>query len=138
MFGFKGRVAETLFNYLPGSGTQQQHYLGNIFKDETLLRIYKTYHLDELCRYGYTFEIEQQKHIVVYGFLGFVCQLLSPEKLNQFIVRNFLSETSHLMPTQFKNRDLQSQYNYFAVWPITKMRWSPLNCMTNFCSGVRY
>ncbi|MBV5312888.1 MAG: hypothetical protein JZU47_06305 [Prolixibacteraceae bacterium] len=114
MFGFKGKVAETLFNYLPGSGTQLQHYLGNLFKDETLLKIYKTHHLDELCRYGYTFDIEKQKHILVYGFLGFVCQWLSPEKLSQFIIRNFLSETSHLMPTQFKNRDLQSQCNYFC------------------------
>lgn len=114
MFGFKGKVAETLFNYMPGSGTQLQHYLGNLFKDETLFKIYKTYHLDELCRYGRTFDIDKQKHILVYGFLGFICQWLSPEKLNQFIVRNYLSETSHLMPTQFKNRDLQSQCSYFS------------------------
>jgi len=114
MYGFKGIVAETLFSYMPGSGTQLQHYLGNLFKDDILHKIYKTYHLDVLCRYGYTFDIEKQKHILVYGFLGFVCQWLIPEKLNQFIIRNFLSETSHLMPTQFKNRDLQSQCNYFC------------------------
>lgn len=114
MFGFKGKVAETLFNYMPGSGTQLQHYLGNLFKDETLLKIYRTYHLDELSRYGNAFDLEKQKHILVYGFLGFVCQWMSPEKLNQFIVRNFLSETNHLMPTQFKNRDLQSQCSYFS------------------------
>jgi dsRNA-specific ribonuclease len=114
MFGFKGKVAETLFNYMPGSGTQLQHYLGNIFKEDTLLKIYKTYHLDVLCRYGTTFDIEKQKHILVYGFLGFICQWLSPEKLNQFIVLNFLAETSHLMPTQFKNQDLQNQCNYFC------------------------
>lgn len=114
MFGFKGKVAEALFNYMPGSGTQLQHYLGNLFKEEILLKIYKNHHLDELCRYGYTFDIEKQKHILVYGFLGFIGQWLSPEKLNQFIVRNFLAETSHLMPTQFKNRDLQSQCNYFC------------------------
>ncbi|HPS13090.1 MAG TPA: hypothetical protein PLB87_07425 [Prolixibacteraceae bacterium] len=114
MFGFKGKVADTLFNYMPGTGTQLQHYLGNLFKDEILLKIYDAYYLGELCRYGNDFNIAKQKHIVVYGFLGFVCKWLSPEKLDQFITRNFLAGTNHLMPTQFRNCDLQSQCNYFS------------------------
>ena len=80
MFGFKGKVAETLFRYMPGTGTQIQHFLGNLFKDEILLKIYDTYNLHEICRFGSSFDINKQKHIIVYGFLGFVSQWLSSEK----------------------------------------------------------
>jgi hypothetical protein len=40
MYGFKGKVAELVFNFVTGSGKPLQHYLGNIFKDDILLKIF--------------------------------------------------------------------------------------------------
>jgi len=115
MYGFKGKVAELLFNYQPNGGTQLQHYLGNIFKDEILNRIFEKYQLSELIRFGSSFDAQKHKHIFVYGFLGFICKYASPEKLNQFIVDHFLIGTEHLIPGFDQNKDYWAQCNYFAL-----------------------
>jgi len=114
MFGFKGKVAEILFNYLAIEGTQLQHYLGNIFKEDILLRIFDKYKLNHYIRYDTNFDYLKHRHIFVFGFLGFLLQNSSVEKLNEFITKNFLSGTEHLIPGNFHNHDVFAQCDYFC------------------------
>jgi len=114
MSAFKGRTAELLFNYIPGSGTQLQHYLGNLFKVEYLLKVFDKYMLEPLCRFGQGLDAEKQKHLFVFGFLVFLVEHLEKEPLYRFIHQNFIIHTSHLMPGNRSNRDLLSQCRYFA------------------------
>ncbi len=114
MYGFKGKLAELLFDYQPCEGTQLQHFLGNIFKEEFLHRIFEKYKLENLIRFRNNFDAQKHKHIFVYGLLGFVCKYQAPEKMNQFIVNNFLTGTEHLIPGFDRNKDFLAQCNYFA------------------------
>ena len=115
MYGFKGKVAELLFNYQPNTGTQLQHFLGNIFKEEILDRIFEKYGLSALIRFGSGFDAQKHRHIFVYGFLGFICKYTSPDKLNQFIVNHFLIGNEHLIPGFDHNKDYLAQCNYFSL-----------------------
>ncbi len=115
MYGFKGQVAEILYNYLPAEGTQLQHYLGNIFKDEILIRIFDKYKLINYIRFSPEFDSIKHRHIFVYGFLGFLLKYAKTEKLNKFIINNFLVGTEHLIPSYSHNKDIKSQCNYFAM-----------------------
>jgi hypothetical protein len=115
MFGFRGKVAELLYDYQPLGGTQLQHYLGNIFKEELLNRIYAKFELGKIIRFGEGFDVQKHKHIFVYGLLGFLCKYASVEKLNRFIVNHFLIGTEHLIPGFAHNKDTFAQCNYFTM-----------------------
>lgn len=114
MYGFKGKVCSLLFNFLPLDGTNLQHYLGNLFKNEFLNTIYEKYQLENLIRFGENFDVVKHKHIFVYGFLGFICQYATNDKINQFIYHNFLINTKHLIPKPFHNKDFWAQLNYLS------------------------
>jgi dsRNA-specific ribonuclease len=138
MYGFKGKVAELVFNFVPGSGTQLQHYLGNIFKDDLLLKVFDRYRLRPLCRFGSSFDIQKQKHVMAYGFLGFIFSHLETAKLEQFIIQNFIEGSYHLLPGQNHNRDLLSQCNYFARLRFNKKPVLQIQKLDNgnFCASV--
>lgn len=114
MYAFKGKVAEIMSKYIPLSGTQLQHYLGNVFSTKQLERIYGRYHLSRLVRYGKSFPIEKKHHLFVYALLGFVYEFAEEKYLNRFIYRNFLAETEHLMPIHTTNNDLRSKFIFLS------------------------
>ncbi len=114
MYAFKGKVAEVLRKYIPLSGKQLQHYLGNIFKHNELEKIYSHYHLDRMVRYGKDFPIADKHHLFVYALLGFMVEFAEEKHLLRFIYRNFLATTEHLLPTKKANKDLRSQFIYLA------------------------
>ncbi len=114
MYLFKGKLAELLYTYVQGTGVQLQHYLGNIFKNEVLIKIYERYKLGQLCRYGSKFDIENQKVLMVYGFLGFIAQHSPEDKLKRFVYTNFLKDTDHLMPWSNLSKDPWAQCNYLC------------------------
>ncbi len=114
MYAFKGKVAELMRKYIPLTGKQLQHYLGNVFKNKQLEEIYKRYHLERCVRYGEGFALEKHHHIFVYALLGFVYQYAEEQHLLQFIYRNFLATTEHLMPGKPKNKDLWAQCLYLS------------------------
>jgi hypothetical protein len=114
MFGFKGEVANLAIRLMPGNGKQLQYFLGNIFASEKLKRIFDRYQLGPLCRFGKGFDIEKHKHIMVYGFMGFVSEFASEAKLERFIMKNFFEGNSHLFPGFSHNRDLLAQLTYFS------------------------
>lgn len=127
MYAFRGKVAEIMSKYIPLSGTQLQHYLGNVFSAKQLEKIYGRYHLSRLVRYGKSFPIEKKHHLFVYALLGFVYEFAEEKYLNRFIYRNFLSETEHLIPVKAVNNDIRSKFillskMYYNVFPeMTEM-----------------
>jgi dsRNA-specific ribonuclease len=72
MYAFKGLVAEIPYTWFPLEGTQLQHTLGNLFKPEILDWIFVYYDLDKLIRYGLEFDANKQRHIFVFGLLGYL------------------------------------------------------------------
>lgn len=113
MYAFKGKTAMVLYKYIPASGTQLQHFLGNIFKNPFLSKIFDSYNLNEFIRYGKNFDAENYKHIFVFGLLGFICENTSENIIENFIVRNFLLGNENLIPNKTKG-DVVSQCNYFS------------------------
>lgn len=114
MFAFKGKVAEVMRKYVPLTGTQLQHYLGNVFKSKQLEKIYKKYQLNRLVRHGRDFPVQDKHHLFVYALLGFVYEFAEEKYLLRFIYRNFLAETEHLMPTAIVNKDIKAKFLYLA------------------------
>lgn len=112
MYAFKGKVAEICNQYISGSGTQLQHYLGNLFTKERLEVIFQKYKLRSMIRFNPSLDVENQKHIFVYGFLGFVFSHFTEEKLNFFIYKNLLENSEHLLHHQKASKDVQAQCKF--------------------------
>lgn len=114
MFAFKGEVAATMNRFVPGTGMQLQHALGNIFRNENLTRIYDNFGLKNLIRYGNDFDAEKHTHIFVYAFLGFVFQHTPPEELSRFISRHIILPNYRLLDFSSKSKDLEAQCNVIS------------------------
>ena len=109
MFIFKGMVAEVLYRYATGEGTQLQHVLGNLFRNERLGRLFDEWKLDQYVRAGEKFDIDTHKHVFVYAVFGYVTTM--DENLrNWFIAKYILNEESdYLFVHKRRNRDLLAQ-----------------------------
>lgn len=114
MFAFKGEVASTMSRFVPGTGMQLQHALGNIFKSENLIRIYETFGLESVIRYGNDFDVAKHTHIFVYAWLGFVFQHTPPEELSRFISRYIILPNYRLLDFTSKSKDLEAQCNVIS------------------------
>ena len=113
-FAFRGYVADILFKFSPGTGTQLQHMLGNLFKNEELNILYDKLKLDELIRCGVDFDHKKHKHIFVFGLLGFIHQFSPDEVKQQFVSRNFILPNKHLFNPSTKSNDFQAQCNLLS------------------------
>ncbi len=111
MYAFKGKLAEVIGRYIPLTGTQLQHYLGNLFANKQLEKIFIHYRLDRIVRYGKHFDVANKHHIFVYALLGFVSEFAEGSQLNRFIYRHFLQNSDHLRPdrSNTNNKDLYSK-----------------------------
>lgn len=109
MFVFKGQVGELLYKYISGDGTRLQHILGNLFRQERLMRLYDEWKLQQFVRAGDSFDINSHKHVFVYALLGYV-STLDEDIRNWFISKYILNEeANHLLTHQRKNRNLLAQ-----------------------------
>ena len=109
MFVFKGMVAQVLYRYATGDGTQLQHILGNLFRNERLVRLYDEWKLQNYVRAGEKFDIDSHKHIFVYAVFGYVTTL-DEDIRNWFIAKYILNEESaYLFAHKRRNRDLLAQ-----------------------------
>ena len=109
MFVFKGQVANVLFRYYTGDGTRLQHILGNLFRQERLVRLFDEWRLHQFVRAGEKFDITAHKHIFVYALFGYV-STLDENTQNWFISKYILSdEVVHLLSHKKRNRDLLAQ-----------------------------
>ncbi len=113
-FAFRGYVADIIYKFMPGTGTQLQHLLGNMFKNELLASLYDKLLLSEVIRYGTSFEHEKHKHIFVFGLLGFIHQYAPEDIKRNFVSRNFIIPNKHLFSPTKQNNDFQAQCNVLA------------------------
>lgn len=111
MFGFKGACALYLTRYLPGSGTQLQHYLGNMFSLRRLEEKFDAWKLENLIRFGADFDWIKHKHIFVYAVLGLLHDVMAEkeEEYNSTIYLKWIKDTDHLHPLDLSNRDFKAQ-----------------------------
>lgn len=115
MFVFKGQVGDILYKYIGGSGTHLQHILGNLFRNEVLVRIYDTWHLGQYVRAGANFDVENHRHIFVYAVLGYLAEECDENVRNYFIFKYIIGEESqHLFGHRKKNRDLLAHADFIS------------------------
>lgn len=114
MFIFKGQVAEILGTYFSGTGTQLQHILGNLFKNEYLNTLFDEWKLRKWVRTSETFNIKTHKHIFVYAVFGCISKI-DDDKRRHFIFKYFLNEKNkHIFIHVKRNKDLVYQAKELA------------------------
>jgi hypothetical protein len=97
-YGFKGLIADVVFKYIAGNGKQLQQYLGNIFSNEKLEKIFDIIELEHVISYKTGFDFKTQKHIFTAAFLGFLYENASEEYIHTFIAKHFLADSSAIIP----------------------------------------
>lgn len=109
MFVFKGMVAEVLYRYATGDGTQLQHILGNLFRNERLVRLFDEWKLGQYVRAGSNFDIDAHKHVFVYAVFGYVTTL--DENIRHWFIAKYIlnEESDYLFVHKRRNRDLLAQ-----------------------------
>ena len=91
MFAFKGAVAAWVFNHVAGTGTQLQQYLGNLFK-QPFLETFFDKNIKQITKIDPKIDLNTQKHIFAYAFLGFVYDNATEEQLNDFIFHQIIKQ----------------------------------------------
>jgi hypothetical protein len=91
-------IATYLFSWVSGTGTQIQHFLGNLFKNPILERLFDEYELFHVLRAGENFDTQKHKHIFVYALLGFVLKHADKKQLYHFIGSEIITPNKHLFP----------------------------------------
>ena len=120
MFIFRGQLAEIVFNYFAGSGTQLQHITGNLFKNEYLNLLFDKWKLKRFIRAGEGFDINSHKHVFVNAIFGCVSQL-DQENRREFIFKFIIcKETDHIFKHLKRNKNLIHQVNFIAIKTIGK------------------
>lgn len=108
MFAFKGRVADWIFSHVAGTGTQLQHYLGNIFKQAFLENYFDKY-ITKISRIDPKVAIATQKHVFAYAFFGFVYDNATEEQLQEFIFHQIIKVNDHHLPSNYKHKNYWDQ-----------------------------
>lgn len=113
-FAFRGYVADLIYKFTPGTGTQLQHILGNLFKSEHLNTLFDRFGLEELIRYSGKFDPKAHRHIFVFGLLGFIHKYC-PDDVKQILIsRYFILPHKHLFSAANKSNGLQAQCNILS------------------------
>ena len=109
MYAFKGLVAEVLFRYYTGDGTRLQHVLGNLFRQERLVRLFDEWNLQQFARAGEAFSIESHKHIFVYAIFGYVTTL--DDEIRKWFISKYIlnKEANYLLGHKPRNKNLLAQ-----------------------------
>lgn len=146
MFVFKGLVAEWCSTHIQGSGTQLQHYLGNITGKASMDDFFNYVNLKRQIRYGDSCNVDQQKHIFAYGLLGWISAVASPATCERFIYRFFIAPNDHLLPHTHYTNDPWQQLQFLckqealplAKRILTKDYDTGLFTCTVSCNGLQF
>ncbi len=85
MYHFRGILAQHLEKFIPGTGQQLQHLLGNLINQKKLILLFDKLELNGLVRKDDDFNIIKHKHIFVYGLLGFFVKYVNKNQIIWFI-----------------------------------------------------
>ena len=107
-YGFRGELSKWIIEHIGGTGTELQHYLGNIFSQSRLDNLFDEWGLKRFIIYGEKCQPEKQKHIFVFSLLGCIMQNSPPPIMEQFMLDYFIYPNDHLLPkTHFPKDDWQ-------------------------------
>lgn len=104
-FGFRGLLAEWMHTHIGGTGTELQHFLGNVFSQKRLEELYDTWRLHRFIIFGEKCDPNKQKHIFALSFIGCVMQHSPPNVTEEFMMDFFILPNNHLMPKTHIVRD---------------------------------
>lgn len=136
MTGFKGAVGHWIFKNIGGTGTQLQHFLGNIFSQKNLESYFDRLKIKQI-RKAETVDIATQKHVFVYAFFGLVLENATKKQLENFIFNEILVPNDHLMPQTYKHKNQWAQLKFlckqkFDLKPklVHELLDNKINCIT--------
>lgn len=112
-FAFKGIISNWIYKNIAGTGTQLQHYLGNVFSQSKLESYFDKWKITK-TRQAENIDIQTQKHIFVYAFLGFVVDNASKKKLKQFAFDLFILPNDHLLPQNHLHKNQWTQLQFLC------------------------
>lgn len=110
-FYFKGLVASWVQQNIGGTGTQLQHYLGNILSSKKL-ELFFEIHIRQGVRMANIADLPNQKHIFANAILGYISEHTSEDKLEEFIFHHFIEPNDAILPKThlFQNPWQQLQF----------------------------
>jgi len=114
MYIFRGQLAEIIFSYFAGTGTQLQHITGNLLKTEYLNQLFDKWTLKKFVRSGDGFDINSHKQVFVNAVLGCVSQLEQENRQNFIFKFIICKETDHIFKHLKRNKNLIHQVNFIA------------------------
>lgn len=96
-YDFKGRVAAYITEHIGGTGTQLQHYLGNITGDKYLSILFEKWEMSHFIPTQYR-QATDNRHLYVQAFLGYICTHASQDDIAFIIKEYFIFPNDHLLP----------------------------------------
>lgn len=105
MYAFKGILSQWIFENIGGSGTQLQHYYGNISSNSYLQRLFDLWQLERYIHFGEGIKPQEMKHIFVLGFIGMLMEAADPKRFEAFWKDFFIAPNDHLLPAQITHSD---------------------------------
>jgi len=107
-YGFRGELTKWIVEHVGGTGMELQHYLGNMFSQSSLEKLFDEWGLKRFIIYGEKCQPDKRKHIFVFSFFGCLMKHTSPDNLEKFILDFFILPNDHLLSkTHFPKDDWQ-------------------------------
>jgi hypothetical protein len=135
-FAFKGKISEWVFNNISGTGTQLQHYLGNLLSQKRIESYYDKWKIKKV-RQAVNNELSTQKHIFVYAVLGYIIENATEEQLEHFIFNQFIKSADHLLPNNYKHKNQWDQLLFMCKQHFDKKPQVAFELDTNKINHVQ-
>lgn len=104
-YGFRGLLSQWMYDNIGGTGTELQHFLGNVFSQKYLEKLYDDWRLHRFIIFGEKCDVNKQKHIFALSFIGCVMQNSPSNIVDEFMMDFFITPNDHLMPKTHIVRD---------------------------------
>lgn len=112
-FALKGIIAEWIFNNIAGTGTQLQHFTGNVTSQKRIETYFDKWKISKV-RIAESINFENQKHIFVYAILGYIFENTTKTQIEKFIFNEFIKTADHLLPQNYKHKNRWDQFVFLS------------------------
>ncbi|HAH54288.1 MAG TPA: hypothetical protein DCM02_03110 [Flavobacterium sp.] len=112
-FAIKGKIADWIFNNIAGTGTQLQHFIGNVTSQKRLETYFDKWKISKV-RIAENSKLENQKHIFVYAVLGYIFENATKNQIEKFIFNELIKTADHLLPQNYKHKNRWDQFIFLS------------------------
>jgi hypothetical protein len=112
-FALKGKIADWIFNNIAGTGTQLQHFIGNVTSQKRIETYFDKWKINKI-RIAENINIESQKHIFVYAVLGYIFENATKTQIEKFIFHELIKTADHLLPQNYKHKNRWDQFMFLS------------------------